>query len=250
MGGFLEHPVTALVISVLFGALAMTGRLSRTISVFLFVLAWGMGLYGTYEASSYALWVRILFVVLFTSLVTVLARWSLVEIARVQLSVVCDIVGLPMGYEGDLWVLDTIWFNGLWKSSAPKNGERLWPEDGAKGVGYRCTVKNYGTQVAFGVSLSLDVRVFNWVQTGPSSWGDGDQKKGQTATILIPRPLGPQGSDEFSFYICSYDPEGSLSVRVPSVAWIDSDNISKKREVEVRIASPVNPLSVTPKLKR
>jgi hypothetical protein len=172
------------------------------------------------------------------------------EKAAVELSITCDTVGLPMRYEGDLWILDTIFFHGLGKLSGPKNLEHLWPEEGVKGIGYRCTVKNYGTQPAFRVSLSLVVKTFDWVQIGPASWGEGDQKREQAATILIPEPLGQHGTDGFSFYICSHDPESSLSVRIPSVAWINSDEAKKKQQVAVRIASPINPLSVPPKLAK
>lgn len=68
MGSFLEHPITALVVSILFGALAMSGKLSRSISACLFALAGAIGLYGTYEAGIYPLWVRILFAALFVFL--------------------------------------------------------------------------------------------------------------------------------------------------------------------------------------
>jgi hypothetical protein len=77
MGSFLEHPITALVVSVLFGALAMNGRLSRGISACLFVLAGIIGLYGVYEATGYPLWIRIPFGALFVVLVVWLAWWGL-----------------------------------------------------------------------------------------------------------------------------------------------------------------------------
>jgi hypothetical protein len=153
----------------------------------------------------------------------------------VQLSVTCDTVGLPMLYTGDLWILDTVMFSGLGRLSS--SHEVPWPEDGVKGLGYRCTVKNYGTSPAFGVSLSLEVTVFNWIKTGPASWGDGDPKGKHTEAIVIPRPLGPQGGDEFSFYICSYDPDSSLSVSIPAVAWVNSDDPQKRREAPLRVSS-------------
>lgn len=177
MGEFLEHPLTALVVSGLFGAWAMNARPSRRMSAFLFALSWSVGLYGVYEASSYSLWARIPFAVLFTALIALWARWSLVEVVAVELSIACDIVSLPMSYRGDLWILDTIFFHGLGKLSGPKNLEGLWPEDGVKGIGYRCTIKNYGAQPAFGVSLSLDAKVFDWVQTGPASGGTGIKRR-------------------------------------------------------------------------
>lgn len=77
MGAFLEYPVTALVVSFLFGALAMNGRLNRGISACLFVLAGIIGLYGVYEASAYPLRIRIPFAGLFAVLVVWLAWWGL-----------------------------------------------------------------------------------------------------------------------------------------------------------------------------
>ena len=182
-------------------------------------------------------------------------RSSVVSVERISedpevlLSVACDHVSLPMPYRGDLWILDTVMFEGLGKLSAPpKDSDVLWPEDGVYGSGYKCTIKNYGTQTAFGVSLSLDVTVLNWVQLGPTSWGDGDPKQKRTIEISIPMPLGQQGGDQFSFYICSYDPASSLSVHMPLVGWINSDNSREKREVPVRLTAFRNPLSVPAKL--
>jgi hypothetical protein len=172
------------------------------------------------------------------------------ENAEVQLSITCEIVTLPMGYSGHLWILNTLGFScGLMKLSAPpKNPNGLWPEDGVYGTGYKCTVKNYGSRTAFGVSMYLDTTVLDWVQLSPTSWGDGQPKKRHTSEVFIPVPLGPQGSDQFSFYICSYDPESSLSIRVPLTGSINSDDPKNKQQVPIRLTAIENPLSIPAKL--
>jgi hypothetical protein len=168
----------------------------------------------------------------------------------VQLSVTCESVGLPVSYSGDIYMLTTFGSGGISRLSAGAKNEGFWPEEGVKGFGYKCTVKNYGAKTAFGVSMPITVTEFEWVRLEPALWGDGKQKKEHTFEAFIPIPLGPQGSDQFSFYICSYDTESSLKVRMPLTGFINSDDPKNKREVTVRIASQINPLSVPAKLMR
>lgn len=169
----------------------------------------------------------------------------------VQLSITCDNVALPMAYHGDLWILNTVMMQsggGLLKHMTPsKNPEGLWPEEGVHGFGYRCTVKNHGTQAAFSVSFPIVISVLNIIRTG-NAWTTGEAKETHTATVWIPQPLGQQGSDQFSFYVCSYDPDGPLAVTLPSSAFINSDDPKNKREVSVKITSIAgNPFTVPPK---
>ena len=169
----------------------------------------------------------------------------------VQLSITCDNVALPMAYHGDLWVLNTVILKGgggLLKYMPPPNKpEGLWPEEGVNGFGYRCTVKNHGTQAAFSVSFPVTIRVLNIIRTG-STWTTGEAKETHTATVRVPQPLGQQGSDQFSFYVCSYDPDGPLNVTLPSTGFINSDEPKYEREVSVKVTSMSgNPFTVPPK---
>lgn len=169
----------------------------------------------------------------------------------VQLSITCESVSLPMPYHGDLWILNTVMLRsgvGLIKyMPPPKKPEGLWPEEDVNGFGYRCTVKNHGTQAAFGVSFPVIVSVLNLIRTG-STWTTGEVKETHTTTVSIPLPLGQQGHDQFSFYVCSHDPDGPLTVQLPSTAFINSDDPKKKREVSVRVTSIAgNPFTVPPK---
>lgn len=173
------------------------------------------------------------------------------EIAPVQLSITCDTVSLPMPYRGDLWFLDTMMFTGIGKLSHPQ--EVLWPEPDVKGIGYKCTLKNHGPQTAFGVSLSFDVTVQDWVPGphGEGSWQAGETKQTRAILASIPQPLGQLGTDQFSFYVCSYDPQSAYEVQVPSAGWINSDDPVNKRQVAIRVVSSFgNPLSVPAKMAK
>ena len=167
----------------------------------------------------------------------------------VQLSITCDSVALPMAYRGELWILNTlIQSGGLMKTTPPpKRPEGLWPEDGVHGLGYRCTVRNHGTQAAFGIEISMVVSNLELIRTG-DAWTTGEAKETYTATVRIPQPLGQQGSSHFDFYVCSYYPDRPLSVTLPSTALINSDDPNKKRKVSVNVTSIAgNPFTVPPK---
>ena len=168
----------------------------------------------------------------------------------VQISMLCESVGLPVSYSGDIYMLTTFGSGGIGRLSTGTKKEGFWPEEGVKGFGYKCTLKNYGAKTAFGVSFPVTVTEFEWVQLEPAMWGDGKQEKEYTFEASIPTPLGPQGSDQFSFYVCSFDTERSLKVKLPLTGFINSDDPKNKREVVVRIASPINPLPVSAKLPR
>lgn len=172
------------------------------------------------------------------------------EQEEVQISITCDVVPLPMYYKGDLWVLGCASpFVGMMKLSFG-GMEHPWPEEGVYGTGYKLTVKNYGTRTAYGISIPFGVEVWEWIQLGPASWGDGPAKGERTVEAIIPVPLGQQGKDEFSFYICSYDPESSFSVHVPQQGSINSEDPMSRREVPIRLTPARSLISVPAKLMR
>jgi hypothetical protein len=129
----------------------------------------------------------------------------------------------------------------------PRSRRGYGPRRQWGGFGYRCTVKNHGRQTAFGVSFSVTISKLNLIRSG-NTWTTGEAKETHTVTVWIPLPLGQQGHDQFSFYVCSYDPDGALDVTLPSTAFINSDDPKTKREVSVKIASIArNPFTVPPK---
>ena len=168
--------------------------------------------------------------------------------ANVSLTLTCDIVSLPMSYQGEIWILDTISFDGIGKLSHPKGA--MWPQEDVHGTGYRCTVKNYGTATAFDISIVADADVQAWVPgPQPSSWQPGKTISTHQVALPIPQPLGQNGTDSFSFYICSYNTEASISIHLPSKAWINSDDPKNRQEVPLRVVSPLGAsLSVPAKL--
>ena len=172
---------------------------------------------------------------------------------RIQLSLTCDTVNLPMPYSGDLWFLDTIFLKGLTKYSAnPLNPAGFWPEQGVWGTGYRCVVKNHGTGSAFGVTIPLEAvkRALIPNQDG-KSWHSGDVTETHSPIIGVPQPLGQQGQEPFTFYICSYDPDKLIEITIPTFAFINTDDIGKKTKVSLRIASMLgNPLPILPTRRR
>jgi hypothetical protein len=163
--------------------------------------------------------------------------------AAVQLSIACDIVSLPVVYQNELWMLSPV-LGGLGKMTAPPLKNAFWPEEGARGLGYKCTLKNYGPETAFNTTMPLTISSFEWVQDAHGTWGYGEKLEVREVTISTPQPLGPQGTDQFSFYIGSYSSNRGFDVRLPSEGWINSDDHKAKQEVPIRISGGSSPLSV------
>ena len=168
---------------------------------------------------------------------------------RIQLSLTCDTVNLPMPYSGDLWILDTIFLKGLMKSSAnPLHPAGFWPEQGVWGTGFRCVLKNYGTGPAFGVTLSLEAVKREIVRgKDPTGWHSGNVLSNHNPIVMVPQPLVQQGQEPFTFYVCSYDPDHLIEITLPTSAFINTDDPSQKATVPLRITSTLgNPLPIMP----
>lgn len=266
----LEMALFGVFVCLLLGAIAVSGKFSNTLASILLTLAWIIGGLTIMRSELKDFRAIVLAFCVITAIVVGISLWlhppkstkktestdgtanpstsARAEDMGVQLSISCDNVALPMAFRGDLWTLITVVRGGgLGKLMAPPGKESLWPEKDVHGFGYRCTVKNHGTQAAFSVSLPVTISKLNIIRTG-DMWRTGEAKETHTVTVWIPMPLGQQGHDQFSFYVCSYDPDGALDIKLPSTAFINSDDPKNKREVSVKITSIAgNPFTVPPK---
>jgi hypothetical protein len=170
------------------------------------------------------------------------------ESGAIQLSLTCDTVNLPLPYRGDLWFLETIFLKGLAKLSAnPLNPDGLWPEKDVSGTGFRCVLKNHGTTPAFGVTIPIEAAKRELIRGKDGSWRSGDVIEKYSPIVSIPQPLGQQGQDPFTFYICSYDPDKFIEITLPTFAFVNGDDISNKTKITLRVTATLgNPLPIMP----
>jgi len=170
------------------------------------------------------------------------------ESGAIQLSLTCDTVSLPIPYRGDLWFLETIFLKGLAKLSAnPLNPDGLWPEKDVSGTGFRCVLKNHGSAAAFGVSIPIEAAKRELVRGKDASWRSGDVTEKHSLIASIPQPLGQQGQDSFTFYVCSHDPDKFIEITLPTFAFVNGDDQKNKAKVALRVTATLgNPLPIMP----
>jgi hypothetical protein len=164
------------------------------------------------------------------------------ELARTfgsnQLSLTCEIIPLPVAYHGEIWFLESSFFKGLARMSAPPTKpDELWPfskMDG--GLGYRCTIQNFSTAPLLRISLSLPITVLSIVREKSGSWTAGDKIiKKETAQVIVPHPLGPQ--EGFTFYIGDTYNDRSVRIELPSHALIDRSEQERNVSVPLHVIS-------------
>jgi hypothetical protein len=261
---FLSNPILWGIACVIAISISLSGKINVAASSILMWVAWLMATFGAYRgfmsfrfdpplralstvATASVFAIGTLLVVRWMNAKPLLPSTLSMEDSGVQLSITCENVMLPVKFQGSLWFLGPLKMDGLARLYSPGGG--VWPEAGVHGMGYKCAVKNYGTDTAFGVSIDLGVEALKWSETQPNLWGPGESKGKKTSIIGVPRPLGPKGSEDFSFYMCSFDPDTAYSVRLPSHAWINSDSPELKKLVPIRITSPLgNPVSISGKM--
>ena len=77
------------------------------------------------------------------------------------------------------------------------------------------------------------------------SWRSGDVIQKYSFTANIPQPLGHD--EQFTFYVCSYDPDKFIEISLPAFAFVSADDINKKAKVDLRITATLgNPLPIMP----
>jgi hypothetical protein len=173
---------------------------------------------------------------------------------KIQLSLTCDTVTLPIPFRGDVWVLDTVFFVGLAKFSPPplNTGDSVWPEKDTSGIGYRCSIKNHGVHSAFGVTIPihLDVReiIHDLADKTRTGWHSGAVTATHDMVLSVPMPLSQSGQDEFVFYVCSFDPSHYIEVNFPDSAAANGDDGTAKTTTGLRVSSTMgNPIGVAPR---
>jgi hypothetical protein len=126
MGTFLEHPATALVLSGIVWAVAMTGALGRRMAFAVFVLSDGVGVYEIQQSAGYSLAARCFFSALLTTTVGLLAWWSFSRGANVKLEATLaieDITRTRSGGEGERWQYGHLFIQASIHLQAPKKAE-------------------------------------------------------------------------------------------------------------------------------
>jgi hypothetical protein len=110
-------------------------------------------------------------------------------------------------------------------------------------------LKNHGTTPAFGIIVPLEAVKKSIIRDDKKNegWSIGDVIEKFSPTVVVPQPLGQQGQDPFTFYICSYNPNQFIEITLPSFAFVNGDDPSKKGKVALRIAATMgNPLPIIP----
>ena len=178
---------------------------------------------------------------------------KLADTNSIELSLTCDTVNLPLLYRGEMWALDTIFLKGLVKFSPnPLKPDWFWPEKGTQGTGFRCILKNHGTEPAFGVAIRIEAMKRAIVHSGDKreSWNSGDVIDRFSPVVEVPQPLGQQGQDAFTFYLYNYNADQLIEISLPSSVVVNRDDPSKKSTVPLRISSSLgNPFPLIPVLR-
>ncbi|GEM_PF-7009581 len=171
--------------------------------------------------------------------------------AEAAISLACDSANMPVSYpaSGDVWSLDAVLYLGLSKQSAyaPNLASSLWPSRDLYGMGYRCVVKNFGPSPAFGVSFAYKVIELEFVSDEGGGYHGGAVTSEHGGTIAIPRPLGPHGQDEFTFYVSNLTQKRIFQVQFPESSFIGKDGKGSPITGSLTITSMSgNPFYVSP----
>jgi hypothetical protein len=97
------------------------------------------------------------------------------------------------------------------------------------------------------VTIPIEAAKKELVRSKDGSWRSGDVIEKYSLIASVPQPLGQQGQDSFTFYICSYDPDKFIEITLPTFAFVNGDDIRNKAKVALRVTATLgNPLPIMP----